>query len=234
MDTTPGSSRAMATGLSFRQPRRFGRSFSGPLVDRFGWGAEVSISGTVVARRAAGNGGVFAARRPAFVRGSRWTRARWCLVDPQPHVFVFGGVLERRPPLTAHARVFPARGVKAGGARLRACNLHDTLDSPLCGHSGNPPNPERDARSNRQDAAGKVRIHPRLRRRGRRRSINLMRAPRPYSFVALALAVLMAALNMPVGIMLGLRASESRPKNLRPPPRIVRQVGRKPESGHTD
>jgi hypothetical protein len=45
--------------------------------------------------------------------------------------------------------------------------------------------------------------------------INLTRAPRPFSLVSLALAVLMAALNMPLGIVLGLlgeRVTRPRPK----------------------
>jgi hypothetical protein len=45
-------------------------------------------------------------------------------------------------------------------------------------------------------------------------TINLIRAPRPYSFVSLLLAVLMAALNVPFGIMLGLLAERlTRPKD---------------------
>ena len=45
-------------------------------------------------------------------------------------------------------------------------------------------------------------------------TINLMRAPRPWSFLSVALAVLMAALNLPFGIVLGLlgeRATRRRP-----------------------
>lgn len=48
-------------------------------------------------------------------------------------------------------------------------------------------------------------------------TINLVRAPRPYSFVSLLLAVLMAALNIPFGIMLGLLGERlTRPKD-KPP-----------------
>ena len=46
--------------------------------------------------------------------------------------------------------------------------------------------------------------------------LNLWRAPRPYTFVSLALAVLMAALNMPLGIGLGLIGERfTRPRDLR-------------------
>ena len=47
-------------------------------------------------------------------------------------------------------------------------------------------------------------------------TINLIRAPRPYSFISLLLAVLMAALNIPFGIMLGLLGERlTRPKEKR-------------------
>ena len=47
-------------------------------------------------------------------------------------------------------------------------------------------------------------------------TINLIRAPRPYSFVSLVLAILMAALNLPFGIMLGLLGERlTRPKDKR-------------------
>ena len=47
-------------------------------------------------------------------------------------------------------------------------------------------------------------------------TINLIRAPRPYSFISLLLAVLMAALNVPFGIMLGLLGERlTRPKEKR-------------------
>jgi hypothetical protein len=47
-------------------------------------------------------------------------------------------------------------------------------------------------------------------------TINLIRAPRPYSFISLVLAVLMAALNIPFGIMLGLLGERlTRPKDKR-------------------
>jgi len=50
--------------------------------------------------------------------------------------------------------------------------------------------------------------------------INLYRAPRPWDVVAVILAVLMAALNMPLGIMLGLLGEKiTRPKRNRPPRR---------------
>ena len=47
-------------------------------------------------------------------------------------------------------------------------------------------------------------------------TINLIRAPRPYSFISLLLAALMAALNIPFGIMLGLLGERlTRPKEKR-------------------
>ena len=47
-------------------------------------------------------------------------------------------------------------------------------------------------------------------------TINLIRAPRPYSFISLLLAVLMAALNVPFGIMLGLLGERlTRPRDKR-------------------
>ena len=47
-------------------------------------------------------------------------------------------------------------------------------------------------------------------------TINLIRAPRPYSLLSLVLAVLMAALNIPFGIVLGLLGERlTRPKDKR-------------------
>ena len=47
-------------------------------------------------------------------------------------------------------------------------------------------------------------------------AINLYRAPRPFSLASVALAVLMAALNIPLGIALGLLGERfSRPEDLR-------------------
>jgi hypothetical protein len=44
-------------------------------------------------------------------------------------------------------------------------------------------------------------------------SINLWRTPRPWEWMSLTIAVLMAALNMPLGIMLGLLGEKlTRPK----------------------
>jgi hypothetical protein len=49
-------------------------------------------------------------------------------------------------------------------------------------------------------------------------SMNLYRAPRPLSFLSVAFAVLMAALNMPIGIGLGLLGERiTRPRDLRDP-----------------
>lgn len=85
----------------------------------------------------------------------------------------------------------------------------------------NPPNPERDAAIKaRQDVAGRVGFILGCVAAVVAVTINLYRSPRPYSFMSLALAVLMAALNMPVGIMLGLAGERvTRPKDLRPPPK---------------
>jgi hypothetical protein len=50
--------------------------------------------------------------------------------------------------------------------------------------------------------------------------INLYRADRPWDWPDIALAVLMAALNMPLGIMLGLLGEKlTRPKRDKPPRR---------------
>ena len=50
--------------------------------------------------------------------------------------------------------------------------------------------------------------------------INLYRAPRPWDWNAVALAVLMAALNMPLGIILGLLGEKlTRPNRNKPPRR---------------
>jgi hypothetical protein len=47
--------------------------------------------------------------------------------------------------------------------------------------------------------------------------INLYRTPRPWDWLAVMIAVLMAALNMPLGIMLGLLGEKlTRPKRKRP------------------
>lgn len=81
----------------------------------------------------------------------------------------------------------------------------------------NPPNPERDALIKaRQDVAGKFGFILGCIAAIVAVSINIYRAPEPYSFVSLALAVLMAALNMPIGIMLGLLGERvTRPRDLR-------------------
>jgi len=82
----------------------------------------------------------------------------------------------------------------------------------------NPPNPERDAQIKaRQDVAGRFGFILGCVAAVAAVSVNLWRAPRPFSFISLALAVLMAALNVPIGIMLGLFGERvTRPKNLRP------------------
>ena len=85
----------------------------------------------------------------------------------------------------------------------------------------NPPNPERDAAIKaRQDVAGRVGFALGCIAAIAAVTINVYRSPRPYTFLSLALAVLMAALNVPIGIMLGLAGEKvTRPKNLRPPPK---------------
>jgi hypothetical protein len=51
----------------------------------------------------------------------------------------------------------------------------------------------------------------------------LLRAPAPFTFLSFTTAVLMAALNLPIGIVLGLFSERvTRPKRLRPPPRFRR------------
>jgi hypothetical protein len=85
----------------------------------------------------------------------------------------------------------------------------------------NPPNPERDAAiKSRENLAGKTGFILGCIAAIVALSLNLYRAPRPYSLLSLALAILMAALNMPIGIMLGLFGEKmTRPKRLRPPPK---------------
>src|ERR1051325_6606595 len=80
----------------------------------------------------------------------------------------------------------------------------------------NPPNPERDAAIKaRQDVAGRFGFTLGVIAAVMAVSIELYRAPRPMTFLSLALAVLMAALNMPIGIMLGLLGERvTRPKAL--------------------
>jgi hypothetical protein len=83
----------------------------------------------------------------------------------------------------------------------------------------NPPNPEREAAIKaRQDVAGRAGFTLGCIAAVAAVTLNLWRSPRPYTFLSLALAVLMAALNMPLGIMLGLGGEKlTRPKHLRPP-----------------
>lgn len=85
----------------------------------------------------------------------------------------------------------------------------------------NPPDPERDAAIKaRQDIAGRAGFTLGVIAAVAAVSINLYRSPRPYTFISLALAILMAALNMPLGIMLGLAGEKiTRPQKLRPPPK---------------
>jgi len=82
----------------------------------------------------------------------------------------------------------------------------------------NPPNPERDAQiRDRQNVAGKFGFVLGCVAAIIAVSINLYRAPRPLTFLSLAISALLAALNMPVGIMLGLWGEKlTRPKHLRP------------------
>jgi len=82
-----------------------------------------------------------------------------------------------------------------------------------------PRNPDREAIVKaRQDTAGRFGFILGCLASVAAVSINLYRAPRPYSFVALAFAILMAALNMPIGIGLGLLGERiTRPRDLRDP-----------------
>lgn len=88
----------------------------------------------------------------------------------------------------------------------------------------NPPNPERDAAIQaRQDFAGRTGFIFGCTAAVAAVSLIVVRAPQPFTFLSLATAVLMAALNMPLGIMLGLFGERvTRPKRLRPPPRARR------------
>jgi hypothetical protein len=81
----------------------------------------------------------------------------------------------------------------------------------------NPPDPERDALIKaRQDLAGRFGFILGCLAAVSALVVNLYRAPKPYTFISLAMAVLMAALNMPIGIMLGLLGEKvTRPKKKR-------------------
>jgi hypothetical protein len=88
----------------------------------------------------------------------------------------------------------------------------------------NPPNPERDAAIKaRQDVAGRAGFILGCAAAIGAVSLIVARAPQPFTVLSFATAVLMAALNMPIGIMLGLFGERvTRPKRLRPPPRVRR------------
>ena len=85
----------------------------------------------------------------------------------------------------------------------------------------NPPNRERDdAIKARQDVAGRAGFTLGCIAAISAVAINLYRSPEGFTFLSIAMAVLMAALNMPVGIMLGLAGEKlTRPRHLRPPPK---------------
>lgn len=106
-------------------------------------------------------------------------------------------------------------------AWLRPPPLSHTLDSHSVDIPRNPPNPERDAEIKaRQDMAGKYGFILGCVAAVVAVAYNLYVTEHDLSFVSLALAVLIAALNMPIGIMLGLAGEKvTRPKKLRPPPR---------------
>jgi hypothetical protein len=82
----------------------------------------------------------------------------------------------------------------------------------------NPPNPQRDAAIKaRQDIAGKFGFALGCLAALSALAIELYRAPHPPPLIAVVTAVLMAALNLPIGIMLGLWGEKlTRPKELRP------------------
>lgn len=88
----------------------------------------------------------------------------------------------------------------------------------------NPPNPERDAAVKaRQDLAGRIGFIFGVTAAVAAVTIIIVRAEQPFTLLSFATAVLMAALNMPIGIMLGLFGERvTRPKSLRPPPRTRR------------
>jgi hypothetical protein len=88
----------------------------------------------------------------------------------------------------------------------------------------NPPNPERDAAIKaRQDLAGRTGFIFGCAAAVAAVSLIVVRAPQPFTFLSFATAVLMAALNMPIGIMLALFGERvTRPKRLRPPPKVRR------------
>ncbi|HEY4303615.1 MAG TPA: hypothetical protein VGM82_04075 [Gemmatimonadaceae bacterium] len=88
----------------------------------------------------------------------------------------------------------------------------------------NPPNPEREAAiRSRQDFAGRTGFIFGCTAAVAAVSIIVLRAPGPFTFLSLATAVLMAALNMPIGISIALLGERfTRPKRLRPPPRVKR------------
>lgn len=97
-----------------------------------------------------------------------------------------------------------------------------TLDSRSVDILRNPPNPERDAAIKaRQDVAGRTGFILGCAAAVVAVTLNLYRADRRFTLLDLVMFVLMAALNMPFGIMLGLLGERiTRPKNLRPPPRV--------------
>lgn len=81
----------------------------------------------------------------------------------------------------------------------------------------NPPNPQRDAAIKaRQDMAGKFGFVLGCISAVCAIALELYRTPEPYSILTLCTLVLMAALNLPIGIMLGLAGEKlTRPKKLR-------------------
>jgi hypothetical protein len=83
----------------------------------------------------------------------------------------------------------------------------------------NPPNPERDAAiKQRQDIAGRTGFIFGVTAAVAAVTIIIVRAEQPFTFLSLTTAVLMAALNMPIGIVLGLFGERvTRPRHLRPP-----------------
>ncbi len=85
----------------------------------------------------------------------------------------------------------------------------------------NPPNPERDAEIKaRQNLAGKFGFILGCVAAVIAVSLELWLTVWPLTFLSLATAVLMAALNVPIGILLGLAGERlTRPKHLRPPPK---------------
>lgn len=110
--------------------------------------------------------------------------------------------------------------MSAPAARLTRIGAR-TLFSDSVDILRNPPNPERDAAiKGRQDVAGRLGFILGCCAAVTSAAWELYRLPQPIEFLTMLMAILFAALNMPVGIMLGLAGEKmTRPRSLRPPKR---------------